>query len=45
MLIGFLQANKYIVSSEFKDLSCLLPENVCDIVSFENDLNTKVLLK
>ena len=41
----FLQANKYIVNAEFRDLSCPLPENVCDIVSFEEDLNIKVLLK
>ena len=41
----FLQANKYIVCAEFRDLSCPLPENVCDLVSFEEDLNIKVLLK
>ena len=41
----FLQGNKYIVNSEFRDLSCPLPEGVCDVVSFEADLNIKVLLK
>ena len=41
----FLQANKYIASAEFKDLSCPLPESVCDIISFEDELNIKVLLK
>jgi hypothetical protein len=40
-----LQAKKYIVSAEFKDLSCPLPENICDIILFEDELNIKVLLK
>ena len=41
----YLQGNKYIANSEFRDLSCPLPENTCDIISFEQDLNIKVLLK
>ena len=41
----YLQGNKYIANSEFRDLSCPLPENTCDIISFEPDLNIKVLLK
>ena len=41
----YLQSNKYIVNCEFRDLKCLLPENVCDVVLFDDDLSIKVLLK